>query len=70
MATRSGLRERVPTGVPTGLARHAQVGHWELAEEVDPRKALYVTGDVNVGRDPANVNIWCARNDSKLQKAS
>ena len=52
------------------IKAETQVGHWELAEEVDPRKALYVTGDVNVGRDPANVNIWCARNDSKLRKAS
>lgn len=32
--------------------------HWELPEEVDPRKSLFVTGDVNVGRDPSNVNVW------------
>jgi hypothetical protein len=32
--------------------------HWERPEEVDPRKSLFVTGDVNVGRDPSNVNVW------------
>lgn len=32
--------------------------HWELPEEVDPRKSLFVTGDINVGRDPSNVNVW------------
>ena len=34
------------------------VGHWELPEEVDARKSLFVTGDVNIGRDPSNVNVW------------
>jgi hypothetical protein len=25
---------------------------------VDARKSLFVTGDVNIGRDPSNVNVW------------
>ena len=25
---------------------------------MDPKKSLFVTGDVNVGRDPSNVNVW------------
>ena len=25
---------------------------------MDARKSLFVTGDVNVGRDPSNVNVW------------
>lgn len=40
------------------IKAETQIGHWELPEEVDPRKSLFVTGDVNVGRDPSNVNVW------------
>ena len=25
---------------------------------MDARKSLFVTGDVNIGRDPSNVNVW------------
>ena len=40
------------------IKAETQIGHWELPEEVDARKSLFVTGDVNVGRDPSNVNVW------------